>query len=95
MELFLTILTSVLAIIAAVAAYYIHVKKKVTERAVELINNVEELDLVGEEKKELVVEELQKLIPAAFKPFLTKSILDALVQLLFDQIDSFVKKQNK
>ena len=94
MELFLTILSSVLTIGAAIFAYYLYVKKNISEKAVELINNAEDLDVVGAEKKAIVVAELYRMVPAAFKGFITTDVLDGLVQMLFEQIQAFAKKQS-
>ena len=94
MELFLTILSSVLTIGAAIFAYYLYVKKNISEKAVELINNAEDLDVVGAEKKSIVVAELYRMVPAAFKGFITTDVLDGLVQMLFEQIQAFAKKQS-
>ena len=59
------------------------------------VDNAETDDTEGPKKKAEVITQLQKLIPAVLKPFITYKMLDALVQTVFDGIERYAKKQVK
>lgn len=74
-------------------SYYLHVKNRILAKITAEIDE-EEIDGVsGATKKAEVITQLQKLIPAVIKPFITVKVLDALVQIAFERIESYAKKQ--
>ena len=92
----LTIVTLVLAGLSAAGgfvSYYFYIKKKIAEKIADEINNAEDSDKVAEEKRDLVVAQLKALIPAMFRPFITDTVLEGMVQAAFDKIEEYAKKQ--
>ena len=94
-ELIITLLFSLLTIVLCLVAYYFKVRKDIETKAVEYINGAEDLDADGKEKFAFVVTELQKLVPAVFKPFVNKHMIETIVQMMFDKIEDYAKKQVK
>ena len=72
---------------------YFYVKNKITKAIADEVDNAEIDDVEGPAKKAEVIAQLQKLIPAVLKPFITYKMLDALVQTVFDGIERYAKKQ--
>ena len=59
------------------------------------VDNAEIDDVEGPAKKAEVIAQLQKLIPAVLKPFITYKMLDALVQTVFDGIGTICKEAGR
>ena len=93
-ELIISIVTSVLTILATLIGYYFKIKASITEKANELISSAEDTQKIGEEKMEIVVNELYHLVPVPYRIFFTKSWLKKLVQVLFDAIEDYASKQS-
>lgn len=97
-ELIMTIVSIVLGILTVVGtlfSYYFYIKKKLAEALAGQIDEVEDKDECGAAKKEEVIAQLKKLIPAILKPFISDAALDAMVQAAFDKIEEYAKKQLK
>lgn len=94
-EIILTVVFAVLSIVGILVSYYFYVKNKITKAIADEVDNAEIDDVEGPAKKEEVIAQLQKLIPAVLKPFITYKMLDALVQTVFDGIERYAKKQVK
>lgn len=92
-EIIITIIMTVLAIAGAIAAYYIHIRKKIEDTALDAINEVENMDAVGKEKFDEAVNIVLGIIPAVAKPFIPKSVVETVVQKVFDKVAEFAKKQ--
>lgn len=92
-EIIITIITTVLAIAGAISAYYIHIRKKIEDTALDAINEVENMDAVGAEKFNEAVNIVMGVIPAVAKPFIPKSVVEVVVQKVFDKVAEFAKKQ--
>ncbi len=92
-EIIITIIMTVLAIAGAIAAYYIHIRKKIEDVALDAINEVENMDAVGQQKFEQAVNIVMGVIPAVAKPFIPKSVVETVIQKIFDKVAEFAKKQ--
>lgn len=92
-EIIISIITTVLAIAGAIAAYYIHIREKIEDTALDAINTAENMDAVGKEKFNEAVNIVMGVIPAVAKPFIPKSVVEAVVQKVFDKVAEFAKKQ--
>ena len=84
---------AILTIAGILVSYYFYVKNKITKAIADEVDNAEIDDVEGPAKKAEVIAQLQKLIPAVLKPFITYKMLDALVQTVFDGIERYAKKQ--
>ena len=92
-EIIISIITTVLAIAGAIAAYYIHIRKKIEDVALDAINTVENMDAVGKEKFDEAVNIVMGVIPVVAKPFIPRSVVEVVVQKIFDKVAEFAKKQ--
>ena len=92
-EIILTVVFAILTIAGILVSYYFYVKNKITKAIADEVDNAENDDVEGYAKKAEVIAQLQKLIPAVLKPFITYKMLDALVQTVFDGIERYAKKQ--
>lgn len=92
-EIILTVVFAVLTIVGIFVSYYFYVKNKITKAIAGEIDNAEKEDVEGPKKKAEVIAQLQTLIPAVLKPFITYAVLDKLVQTVFDGIERYAKKQ--
>lgn len=94
--LILTIASGVLSLVITFFNYYNSVKEIIQRAAGDLVNAAEDLDEIGEKKMEIAVEQAYALIPQIAKPFFTKPMLQAMIQLAFDQMEAYaIKQQNK
>lgn len=89
----ISIACSVLMIAGAGLSYYFYLKAKITNAAIDAINTAEDTDKVKEEKMAIAIDEIKKIIPSAIKPFITDSMIEAIIQHSFDKIEEFAKKQ--
>lgn len=92
-EIILTVAFAILTIVGIFVSYYFYVKNKITKAIAGEIDNAEKEDVEGPKKKAEVIAQLQTLIPAVLKPFITYNMLDKLVQTVFDGIERYAKKQ--
>lgn len=91
--LILTIAGGLLSLAATFLSYYYSIKESIRNAAESAINSVENLDKIGEEKMAIAVEQVYGLIPAVAKPFFSKSTIQVMIQLVFDQMEEYAKKQ--
>lgn len=89
----LNIILVVLTVISTFVGYYFKVKEKITKEINKYINEAEDGSTVGAEKMEIVVNNLYSLVPAPYKGILNKNVIEKMVQLAFDKIEEYVKKQ--
>ena len=87
------IILSVLTLVGICLSYYLMVRNKLTNNLPTVINIAEDSDLVAEEKMQLAITELNKLVPTVLKPFIPKSLLRKIIQNAFDKIEEYAKKQ--
>lgn len=92
-EIILTIVFAIFTIAGILVSYYFYIKSKITKAIADEVDNAEIDDIEGPKKKAEVIAQLQTLIPAVLKPFITYAMLDKLVQTVFDGIERYAKKQ--
>lgn len=93
MEIVATIISVVCTILAVIAGYYIYIRKKIEEEALNAINKAEDTDKIGEEKMKEAVETVYSVIPTVAKPFISKQIIETIVQGIFDKVEEYARKQ--
>lgn len=93
MAILINILVPIIAFISILIGYYFNLKGKLEKKALGAINEAENNDLSGEEKFKIAVAIVQDAIPAPWKIVFNKPTIEALVQLIFDQVQEFAKKQ--
>lgn len=89
----LNIALIVLTILSTFIGYYFKIKEKVLKEINGLINNAEDGESIGADKMQSVVDNLYKLVPVAYRGILNKNVLEKMVQLAFDKIEDYAKKQ--
>ena len=94
-ELILTILSSVLTIIATVFGYYQHIKKRLEQEALNAINKAEETDKIGVEKMQEAIKLVYDMIPIVARPFISEQMIKLIIQNVFDKVEDYAKKQLK
>lgn len=89
----LTVLTVVFGTLSA----YLRENQKLRNRAVEYIAEAEEIykdvTKAGGQKFSWVVETLYNLVPPVLKIFITKKLIEAIVQNTFEGIEQYAKMQ--
>ena len=95
-EIIINIVLAVLSIALALVSYYFDIKKKLIEQANVEIADAENLARAGQEKMEFVVDKLYNtIVPAMWRPLLTKPKIEVIVQAIFDKIEEYAQKQSK
>ena len=90
------IFTVILAIATAgfaVLSYYLVIMKTITDESLRAIVSVEDLDIIGEEKMALAVEAVYSIMPSIAKVFVSRKMLEIIIQAIFDQVKAFAEKQ--
>lgn len=95
MELLLTILSIICSFVAIVISYYFHIRKILEQEALDAINKAEETDKIGKEKMELAIDTVYNGLPAVVKPFVTRVLLETIIQAVFDKVEEYAQKQVK
>ena len=91
----LTISFALLTIIVTIYSYYLAIRKKVEACALDAINEAEELEAVGKEKMRAAVDTVYSIVPLVAKPFLSKELIEVIIQSIFDKVEEYAKKQTK
>ena len=89
----LNIVLIVLTIISTFIGYYFKIKEKILKEINGMINDAEDGTTIGSDKMQSVVDNLYKLVPAPYKGILKKNVLEKMVQMAFDKIEEYAKKQ--
>ena len=92
-ETILTIVFAVLAVLGVFLSYYFYIRSKIFAATEDAVNNAEQEDKVAEEKMELAVNQIYGIVPAILKPFFTKAVIEGFVQMAFDRIEEYARKQ--
>lgn len=74
---------------------YFYYKKVISEKAMEGIVSLEDMNLPGEEKMKRLVETLYDYLPPIVSKFFSKELLRQIAQTLFDFMKSFAIKTAK
>ena len=92
-EILLTVLASICTVIALFISYYFYIKRKIESEVPGAINGAEDTGMSGAEKFEEAVDTIYALIPVAVRPFITRSLVETLVQEVFDKMEEYARKQ--
>lgn len=91
------IIMTVLAIVFGGLSLYISGKKNVIDAVAGFIDEAEDIykdsTKAGGEKFEWVVDRIMNIIPIALKPFISRALVETVVQKVFDIMESYAKKQ--
>ena len=92
-ELILSIVSCLFTLAAIVISYYLAIRKKIEQEALNAINKAEGTDKIGEEKMQDAVEIVYDIIPAVAKPFISKKLIETIIQSVFDKVEEYARKQ--
>lgn len=92
-ELILSIASCVVTVIALIFSYYVAIKKKITQEALGAINSAEDTEKLGAEKMADAVEAVYDIIPVVAKPFISKKLIETIIQGVFDKVEEYAQKQ--
>ena len=92
-ELILTIVSSVIAVAAAILGYYQHIKKRIEQEALDAINKAEETDKIGAEKMQDAIKMVYDIIPDVARPFISEEMVELVIQRVFDKVEDYARKQ--
>ena len=92
-ELILSIVSCLFTLVAIVISYYFAIRKKIEQEALNAINKAEDTDKLGEEKMQDAVEIVYDIIPAVAKPFISKKLVETIIQSVFDKVEEYARKQ--
>lgn len=92
-ELILSIVSCLFTLVAIVISYYFAVRKKIEQEALNAVNKAEDTDKLGEEKMQDAVETVYDIIPAVAKPFISKKLVETIIQSVFDKVEEYARKQ--
>lgn len=84
-----------LAVFFICLSYYFYIRAKINAATEDAVNNAEQDDKTATEKMSLAVDQIYSIVPIAFKPFITKKAIQAIVQKAFDSIEAYAEKQKK
>lgn len=94
-EIIITIVSIVCTIVSILCGYYIYIRKKIEQEALDAINKAEDTDKIGKEKMAEAVETIYNILPACVRPFISKDMIEVVVQSVFDKMEEYVRKQVK
>ena len=92
-ELILSIVSCLFTLAAIVISYYLAIRKKIEQEALNAINKAEDTDKIGEEKMQDAVEIVYDIVPAVAKPFISKKLIETIIQSVFDKVEEYARKQ--
>lgn len=92
-ELILSIVSCLFTLAAIILSYYLAIRKKIEQEALNAINKAEDTDKIGEEKMQDAVEIVYDIIPAVAKPFISKKLIETIIQSVFDKVEEYARKQ--
>lgn len=86
---------AVLLLVVVCVAFYFYILGKVYKEGAGAINDAEQNDKEGKEKLEFAVDRIYEAIPAAVRFLFTRTVITGIVQMLFDKIEAYARKQAK
>ena len=92
-ELILTIVSSIIAVAAAILGYYQHIKNRIEQEALDAINKAEETDKIGAEKMQDAIKMVYDMIPDVARPFISEEMVELVIQRVFDKVEDYARKQ--
>lgn len=94
-ETIFNVVFALLAVFFICLSYYFYIHAKINAATEDAVNNAEQDDKTATEKMSLAVDQIYSIVPIAFKPFITKKTIQAIVQKAFDSIEAYAEKQKK
>lgn len=94
-ETILNVVFALLAVFFICLSYYFYIRAKINAATEDAVNNAEQDNKTATEKMTLAVDQIYSIVPIAFKPFITKKTIQAIVQKAFDSIEAYAEKQKK
>lgn len=95
-ETIIDVVLTALAIVFAVVIAYKQMGNTIQSKAALLIAQAAELDILGHEKMQTVVDELYtKYVPDFFKSFMTKQKLEEISQKIYNNMKLFTQNDLK
>ena len=94
-ETILNVVLALLAVFFICLSYYFYIRAKINAATEDAVNNAEQDDKTATEKMTLAVDQIYSIVPIAFKPFITKKTIQAIVQKAFDSIEAYAEKQKE
>ncbi len=91
-----TIVFAIVSVAIGFIATYFKTHAKLSEKVTSFISEAEKTytDVkTGGQKMQFVIGKLYDLIPAAVRPFLPQSLIETLVQGIFDKVDDYAQQQ--
>lgn len=95
MQIAINIIFPIISFVVILLGYYFKLKNELEKIALGAINKAEDLDLIGEEKFKIAVSIVQDAIPKPWKTIFNQEAVETLVQVIFDEVQEFAKKQVK
>ena len=90
----MNIVLVVLTVGVGLLTWYLYVRQKIKDAAIDSINAAQaDMDKVGEEKMNEAVEAVHSIIPSPFKLIFTKEVLRQLMQPIYDKMKEFAVKK--
>ena len=89
----LTILAGACTLAAAFIGYYLYIKRVIESQVPDAINGAENSGKPGCEKFQEAVDTVYSVIPVVVRPFLTRTLVETLVQEVFDKMEEYARKQ--
>ncbi len=93
MDNVLTIISILLTLAAVCVSYYLYIKKVIERKSLDAINNAENTDKEGKEKLADAVEEVYSVLPVVVKPFISRAVVETIIQTIFDKVEEYAQKQ--
>ena len=92
-SMIINIVFGVLAVVGTGLSYYFSIKNKLLSAANDSIDEKEVDGVAGKKKFDQVCDQLMDLIPAVVKPFITRKMVETIVQHAFDGMERYAEKQ--
>ena len=92
-DVVLTILAGACTLLAAFIGYYLYIKRIIESEVPDAINGAEDTGKPGAEKFQEAVDTVYSVIPAVIRPFITRTLIETLVQEVFDKMEEYARKQ--
>lgn len=90
----LNIIMVVLTVGVGILSWYLYIRQKVKDAAIDSINAAQDdMNKVGAEKMDEAVNAVHSIIPKPFNLIFTKEILRQLIQPIYDQMKEFAIKK--
>ncbi len=87
------VILALLAVLSSFLSYFFHIKNELEKAVPDAINNAELAGKTGAEKLELATTNIYKLVPKYMHTFITKEFVRNIIQLAFDKIADYARKQ--